>query len=264
MNTDIRVSITFKGHKKRKKLKRLLGDSYLDYLVDLWIDVALTRPNGILDGWEVGDIADAAGWEGNPEMFCRSLKEAGFLDYNGSDFKCHDWEDHQSWVVNAPAREAKARAAAQSRWDKINKKNATSNATGNATSNAKPESSNAKSNAPILSYPILSSPKDKKSRRFTPPSLSDVKEYCTKRNNQVDPESFINFYTSKGWMVGKNKMKDWKAAVRTWEKKENKGTVNINQKCQSSCFSFASCKSLGKTKIGEEVTCYCAPDNANR
>lgn len=54
--------------------------------------------------------------------------------------------------------------------------------------------------------------------RFTPPTLAEVKAYCKERGNNVDPERFIDFYESKGWMIGKNKMKDWKAAVRTWEK----------------------------------------------
>lgn len=53
---------------------------------------------------------------------------------------------------------------------------------------------------------------------FTPPTAIDVKNYCLERKNNVDAESFINFYASKGWMIGKNKMKDWKACVRTWEK----------------------------------------------
>ncbi len=54
--------------------------------------------------------------------------------------------------------------------------------------------------------------------RFIPPTLEQITQYCTERNNLVDPVRFFNFYQSKGWMVGKNKMKDWKAAVRTWEK----------------------------------------------
>lgn len=53
--------------------------------------------------------------------------------------------------------------------------------------------------------------------RFTPPALEDVKKYCAERKNAVDASRFIDFYESKGWMVGKNKMKDWKACVRTWE-----------------------------------------------
>ena len=53
---------------------------------------------------------------------------------------------------------------------------------------------------------------------FRPPTLDEVSEYCRERGNRVDPEKWFDFYASKGWMIGKNKMKDWKAAVRTWEK----------------------------------------------
>lgn len=53
---------------------------------------------------------------------------------------------------------------------------------------------------------------------FKKPTLEQVKEYCEARNNNVNPEHFMDFYESKNWMIGKNKMKDWKACVRTWEK----------------------------------------------
>ena len=56
---------------------------------------------------------------------------------------------------------------------------------------------------------------------FKKPSILEVKNYWNERQNQIDEESFINFYDSKGWMVGKNKMKDWKAAIRTWEMRKN-------------------------------------------
>lgn len=59
---------------------------------------------------------------------------------------------------------------------------------------------------------------DDKSKRFTPPTLDQVSEYVEEIKSQVDPQRFIDFYESKGWMVGRNKMKDWKAAVRTWQK----------------------------------------------
>lgn len=58
-----------------------------------------------------------------------------------------------------------------------------------------------------------------KAKRFYPPTLDEVKQYCEERNNNIDPMAFIDFYSSKGWMIGKNRMKDWKAAVRTWERK---------------------------------------------
>ena len=64
----------------------------------------------------------------------------------------------------------------------------------------------------------LEEDKDKKRKRFSPPTLDEVKAYCAERKNNVDAERFVNYYESNGWMVGKSKMKDWKAAVRTWEK----------------------------------------------
>lgn len=64
-----------------------------------------------------------------------------------------------------------------------------------------------------------------KAIRFFAPTLDEVKKYCQERKNSVDAERFWNFYESKGWMVGKTKMKDWKAAVRTWETEDKPKTV---------------------------------------
>ena len=55
-------------------------------------------------------------------------------------------------------------------------------------------------------------------KRFTPPTIDEVRSYCKERHNNVDADRFVNYYTSNGWRVGKNPMKDWKAAVRTWER----------------------------------------------
>lgn len=57
--------------------------------------------------------------------------------------------------------------------------------------------------------------------RFAPPTVQEVKAYCNEKGYPVDAERFVDYYTSNGWMVGRNKMKDWKAAVRTWVKKED-------------------------------------------
>lgn len=64
-----------------------------------------------------------------------------------------------------------------------------------------------------------------KTTRFVPPTLEEVQAYCVERKNNVDAQRFIDFYTAKGWLVGKNKMKDWKACVRTWENGERKQSV---------------------------------------
>ena len=59
---------------------------------------------------------------------------------------------------------------------------------------------------------------------FKKPTLDQVKNYCILRKNNIDAEAFLDFYESKNFMIGKNKMKDWKAAVRTWERREVKNT----------------------------------------
>lgn len=59
--------------------------------------------------------------------------------------------------------------------------------------------------------------KREKRAAFSPPSLDEVTQYCLERKNGINPQTFIDFYEAKGWMIGKEKMKDWKAAIRTWE-----------------------------------------------
>jgi predicted phage replisome organizer len=59
-----------------------------------------------------------------------------------------------------------------------------------------------------------------KRKRFEKPTISDIEQYCIERNNNIDASQFFDYYESNGWKVGKNSMKDWKAAVRTWERSE--------------------------------------------
>ena len=65
-------------------------------------------------------------------------------------------------------------------------------------------------------------------KRFSPPAIDEIKNYCSERNNSVDSSRFYDFYESKGWMVGKNTMRDWKAAVRNWERSEKKESGEKN------------------------------------
>jgi hypothetical protein len=67
---------------------------------------------------------------------------------------------------------------------------------------------------------------DKNEKKFIIPNFNDVLEYCMKNDLDVDGVKFINFYESKGWMVGKNKMKDWKASIRTWAKPKQQVEVS--------------------------------------
>ena len=63
--------------------------------------------------------------------------------------------------------------------------------------------------------------KENAKRKFSKPTIEEVQNYCQERNNGINAEAFYDFYESKDWYVGKNKMKDWKACVRTWERRES-------------------------------------------
>ncbi|MGN1230556.1 MAG: transcriptional regulator [Anaerotignum sp.] len=71
---------------------------------------------------------------------------------------------------------------------------------------------------------------ERKNSVFAPPSFAEVKAYCDARGNGIDAQQFVDFYTAKGWMIGRNKMSDWKAAVRTWEKKNGVNTSGKNSR----------------------------------
>lgn len=65
-------------------------------------------------------------------------------------------------------------------------------------------------------------PKERKpAARFSPPTVDEVADYCRERGNAVNAQRFVDFYAAKGWRIGKEPMKDWRAAVRTWEQRDN-------------------------------------------
>ena len=64
-------------------------------------------------------------------------------------------------------------------------------------------------------------PKTEKKERFKAPTVEEVQEYCTERGNNIDAQHFVDYYSARGWMLGKNHIKDWKACVRTWERNDS-------------------------------------------
>lgn len=124
---------------------------------------------------------------------------------------------------NKKKRSEKARKAAEARWNN----NATSNATsmpdamlqGMPKPCPSPSPSPSQSNSSTQS---TTSERDKaKRKRFTPPSLDEVKEQCIIKKYKVIPDKFFYHYESNGWKVGKNKMVDWKKALAGWESRES-------------------------------------------
>lgn len=116
MNADIRISTSLPRHPKYKRLKRLLSESPMEYLVSFWCYVASYAPTGELTGWNCDDIEEAAEWRGDKGLFFSSMIEVGFLSEKDQGYYPHDWEDHQPWVVGSEERSKAARKASQARW----------------------------------------------------------------------------------------------------------------------------------------------------
>ena len=137
MNTDIRISVSFRNHRKRRKLRIILGENSTDYLLDLWISTAMNHPSGRLEGMDEVDIALEAGWEKDPTSFVEALMKCGFLekDQDGTYF-LHDWDDHQGYAIHAQQRSDKAKKAALARWNATSIKDNATSIQNDATSNA--------------------------------------------------------------------------------------------------------------------------------
>lgn len=77
--------------------------------------------------------------------------------------------------------------------------------------------------------------KSSKGKRFTPPTVDEVSDYCKERANTVNAQHFVDYYEARGWKIGNNSMKDWRAAVRTWEQREKpKASPMTRQSAQAS------------------------------
>ena len=88
-----------------------------------------------------------------------------------------------------------------------------------------------------------------KRKRFEKPTLSEIKEYCIERNNNVDAQHFYDYYESNGWRVGKNSMKNWQAAVRTWEKNSYTSTTKQTKKTNTEQTLDAIYKVMNESEV---------------
>ena len=146
----------------------------------------------------------------------------------------------------------KARDSANKRWEKH------ANAS-NKDAKAMRTHSEGNASAMLPIDPLPNNPiKKTATKRFVAPSLRQVKDYKQGKDLKIDPEAFIDFYESKGWMVGKNKMRDWKAAARGWaarETKEGNGKLKL-PRGDEQLESFAKEHDLPGTRAGESYWQY--------
>lgn len=160
-------------------------------------------------------LADELDFEENTVILAlKALEDLDMVVTNKGYFTIAGWEEYQNIEGMERIREQTRKRVAKYRENKnILPCNATCNATVtecNATDIEEDKEIDKEEDNIIRA----------KTTKFIPPTVEDVEAYCFERQNSVDAGQFVDFYSAKGWMLGKNKMKDWKAAVRTWERKD--------------------------------------------
>lgn len=208
MADDVRISVALPRHPKTVKLERRLGAEGFRGLIWLFLWVGENRPDGSLRGMTAEDVEIAADWKGQAGQFVSALSEVQFLDGEAGEYRIHDWAEHNPWAAGRPARIAAAKIAAKTRWQL---RDSDPDAARMRTACDSHESAMPHS-------PPLTTPQDVRSKACVRPTLEEVTVYCRERGGRVDPQQWFDHYTANGWRVGKNPMKDWRAAVRTWER----------------------------------------------
>ena len=164
----------------------------IGYLELLWCFTADHSADGTVGRWPDGSIARACEWTGDAEAFVLALVATGWLDPCESHrLVVHDWTDHcPRWVKAKVARTTVATV--------VGTTVATHTHTHIHTQKPKPK------------------PIKKERVRFVPPTLEQVLEYCRGDRSPSNAQPFLDHYTSNGWKVGRNPMKDWQASFRNW------------------------------------------------
>lgn len=182
-------------------------------------------------------LADELDFEENTVILAlNALEQLQMIMTDGTYFKVAGWEEYQNIEGLDRIREQTRKRVAAHRQRQAQKALPAGNGTCNVTvtpGNAREEESERESDIRNKNDNMgdpADAPERKRSTRkpFIPPTVEEVSAYCTERGNSVDAEAFVDFYASKGWMIGKNKMKDWKAAVRTWEQGDKRKGVKAN------------------------------------
>jgi hypothetical protein len=198
MNLFVRVNTSFYGHIKTIKLRAKLGNDAFWIPPRIWALAAEQRPNGEFEGISPEELAIMLGYVGDASGMLQALLQAGFMD--SDPLRIHDWAEYNGYHAVYAER---ARVAAKARWAKKGPKKRIRDREGDEKRGEETS--------------IASSMLQASNGHFVPPTTAELIAYA-KEINASDKFTlpFINFYESKGWMVGKNKMKKWRSAFSGW------------------------------------------------
>jgi hypothetical protein len=191
-------------HPKIRRFARVAGiniPTAIGHMHLLWWWAMDYAQNGDITRYTPCDIADAIFWEGEPEALFNALIDSGFLDSLDGSTVIHDWHEYAGKRLEQMAKDRERKRAMKEMQRQT-----------------------------ILPDQLKQkAPMGKKKKKFEPPSVEEVRVYCESRKNDIDAEQFVAFYSSKGWLVGNQSMKDWKQAVITWEKRRKGNSGNGNK-----------------------------------
>lgn len=146
--------------------------------------------------------------------YCTSV---GLFQMEGGNISCDALKRRFATLIELKEKRSRAgRAGMRSRWGNNND---ITNGESVITKNNGEDRKGEEERGEEIKKETIKEKKPSTTRRFSKPSVDEVRAYCEERNNTVDAQHFVDYYESKGWVIGKSPMKDWKAAVRTWEQK---------------------------------------------
>lgn len=228
----IKIKVGMFDGQSFKKIKRakLGGESYRDKLTAVWFELMdfagkCNRGGAFINAHEIPysdmeDIATMIDREAEELQLCMNwFINEGMVEIIDDVYQLSNWSLYQNEAGLEKIREQKR--IAQAKWREKKKL---------LEAGAEPVDSTVESTGHLPSISISSSKSLSKSKKegdskgetkvFVKPTLEEVRVYCKERGKGVNAEKWYNYYTANGWKVGKNPMKDWKAAVRTWEPDE--------------------------------------------
>lgn len=208
----LNLDLDYFNHRKTSRLVGLLGKDSEVLPIKLWCYVGKYHSvDGRLSGYSPQEVESLVGWWGKPGQMVEAMIKVRFLTQTVDGFEVTDWLEHEGHLKMFKER---ARFAANVRWG-------ISNATSIPQAYHK--------QCPIPSVPTGPTKeinvKERKRIFFQKPTAEEVSLYAKSIDFPLlDAQKFVDFYESKGWVIGKSPMRDWKATVRTWRKGDNNGT----------------------------------------
>lgn len=198
--------------------KLALPKPYVRGLLETMWDCAHECGNPILGTAE--DVEAAAEWPGEPGIFAVAV--IGFVDpLPDGRFEIHDYWDHAPDYVKKRRQRELEREEAGAKLE-------------HSADNGRQWQTTADNGQPPAPAPAptpIDATEERTKRapcaKFIAPTLDDIRLYCQQRHNRVDPEQWLAHYEANGWKVGRNAMKDWRAAVRTWERNDLNGKPKL-------------------------------------